>query len=44
MAFYAQLAQLGVPVPENGFCNNGLFQIGGELAFVWPDKKGSASN
>lgn len=41
IAFYAQLVQLGVPLPSDGSANNGLFQIGGELAFVWPDKKGS---
>lgn len=44
LAFYAQLAQLGVPVPHDGAANNGLFQICGELAFVWPEKKGSESN
>lgn len=43
MAFYAQLAQLGVPVPSDGFCNHGLYQIGGELAWSWPEKKGVIS-
>ena len=43
IAFYAQLSQLAVPVTSDGFSNNGLFQIGGELAWSWPQKKGSDS-